>query len=201
MSREADQSDHRVDHDRAERRRREILEQRRRGTASSSARSTALMSDAICVRCPAASATEVFDRLPSVGEAADEARRRAGHALRDELLVGVDRRSRASRHRAVRRRATPSSRRRPPPARRAGAQSASLPSDAGQADREQAGRHVARDRDAVVGQGRAASRRGSRARHDQRPRPPREQVAHQQQHGERADADAPASSGWCRGAP
>ena len=61
---EGDEAEHGVDHDRAQSRARKLLEQARRNSIVRRTK-PALMSEAICDRCPAVSATDVFERLPS----------------------------------------------------------------------------------------------------------------------------------------
>ena len=146
----------------------------------------ALISEAICVRCPAASATGRLREAAVVDEPAGEARGAAGDALRDQLLVGVDlvavlretsaaRRQRLrvadeDRPRARRRRACRLAPRRRPAARPRRARSERSPVIA------------------TPSPARSRRRGGAGARdddHDQRPRPPRARIAHREQQRQR----------------
>ena len=118
----------------------------------------ALISEAICERWPAVSATEVLERLPSVANPPTRPGRAARHPLRDQLLVGVDLIAVLARHRAPRRQrfgVADEHDREGAEEQRAGL----APPHAGSLDREQPGWHVTGHGDPVIGQARARSTR------------------------------------------
>ena len=150
---------------------------------------TALINDAISVFWPASSATEVFDRLPSTtnpptSPAAPFAMPCAMSSWFVSMLVAVL--ARHATRRSERLRVADEDDR-----QRADQQRPRVaPADPGQSDREQAGRDVARDRNAVVGEVERLDRDDRERHHDQRPRQLRKDVAHHQQQRERRRTDS-----------